>query len=113
MTYREDIEGIDAAILMHPRVWEASGHVENFTDPMVDCRECKAPRRAPGMIDIAEILLCPMCGGRGIIFTNPVVDCYDCYGLGKCLTPKVNPEKVVCRPLRDKDIKTLSKTKQK
>jgi glycyl-tRNA synthetase len=46
MTYREDIEGIDAAILMHPRVWEASGHVENFTDPMVDCRECKARFRA-------------------------------------------------------------------
>jgi len=42
MTYREDIEGIDASILMHPRVWEASGHVEHFTDPMVDCKECKA-----------------------------------------------------------------------
>ncbi|HSR18635.1 MAG TPA: hypothetical protein VLM39_11150, partial [Ignavibacteriaceae bacterium] len=42
MTYREDIEGIDAAILMHPKVWEASGHVENFTDPMVDCRNCKS-----------------------------------------------------------------------
>ena len=46
MTYREDIEGIDAAILMHPRVWEASGHVANFTDPMVDCKECKARFRA-------------------------------------------------------------------
>jgi len=42
MTYREDIEGIDASILMHPKVWEASGHVENFTDPMVDCKQCKA-----------------------------------------------------------------------
>lgn len=46
MTYRENVEGIDAAILMHPRVWEASGHVENFTDPMVDCKECKARFRA-------------------------------------------------------------------
>jgi glycyl-tRNA synthetase len=46
MTYREDIEGIDASILMHPKVWEASGHVENFTDPMVDCKECKARYRA-------------------------------------------------------------------
>jgi glycyl-tRNA synthetase len=46
MTLREDIEGIDAAILMHPRVWEASGHVANFTDPMVDCKECKARFRA-------------------------------------------------------------------
>jgi len=42
MTFREDVEGVDASILMHPRVWEASGHVENFTDPMVDCRQCKA-----------------------------------------------------------------------
>jgi glycyl-tRNA synthetase len=41
MTYRENVEGIDASILMHPRVWEASGHVENFTDPMVDCKQCK------------------------------------------------------------------------
>lgn len=46
MTYRENVEGIDASILMHPRVWEASGHVENFTDPMVDCKECKARFRA-------------------------------------------------------------------
>lgn len=51
MTYREDIEGIDASILMHPRVWEASGHVENFKDPMVDCRECKARFRADQIED--------------------------------------------------------------
>jgi glycyl-tRNA synthetase len=51
MTYRDDIEGIDAAILMHPRVWEASGHVENFTDPMVDCKECKARFRADQLED--------------------------------------------------------------
>ena len=51
MTYRDDIEGIDASILMHPRVWEASGHVENFTDPMVDCRECKARFRADQIED--------------------------------------------------------------
>ncbi|MEX0980200.1 MAG: glycine--tRNA ligase [Gemmatimonadota bacterium] len=38
---REDIEGLDAAILMHPRVWEASGHVEGFTDPLVECKTCK------------------------------------------------------------------------
>lgn len=41
-TYRDDVEGLDASILMHPRVWEASGHVENFTDPMIDCKQCKA-----------------------------------------------------------------------
>lgn len=41
-----DIEGLDAAILMHPKVWEASGHVEGFSDPMVDCKTCKARFRA-------------------------------------------------------------------
>jgi glycyl-tRNA synthetase len=43
---RDDIEGIDAAILMHPRVWEASGHVAGFTDPLIDCRLCKQRFRA-------------------------------------------------------------------
>ncbi len=57
MTYREDIEGIDASILMHPRVWEASGHVKNFTDPMVDCKECKARFRADHLEDA-------MCGSK-------------------------------------------------
>ncbi len=38
---RDDIEGLDAGILMHPSVWEASGHVSGFTDPLVDCRTCK------------------------------------------------------------------------
>jgi glycyl-tRNA synthetase len=45
MTERRDMEGLDASILMHPRVWEASGHVQNFSDPMVDCRECKSRYR--------------------------------------------------------------------
>lgn len=45
MTFRENIEGIDASILMHPRVWEASGHVEHFSDPMVDCKNCKSRYR--------------------------------------------------------------------
>lgn len=51
MTYRDDIEGLDASILMHQRVWEASGHVENFTDPMIDCKECKARFRADQIED--------------------------------------------------------------
>jgi glycyl-tRNA synthetase len=47
MTYHHDnIEGVDASILMHPRVWEASGHVAAFTDPLVDCKMCKARFRA-------------------------------------------------------------------
>ncbi len=48
---RSDIEGLDAAILMHPRVWEASGHVAGFTDPMVDCKACKARFRADKLED--------------------------------------------------------------
>ena len=43
---RDDIEGLDCSIIMHPRVWEASGHLEGFTDPMVDCKKCKGRWRA-------------------------------------------------------------------
>lgn len=46
MVDREDIEGLDAAILMHPKVWEASGHVAGFVDPLVDCKKCKGRFRA-------------------------------------------------------------------
>jgi glycyl-tRNA synthetase len=48
---RDDIEGIDAGILMHPRVWEASGHVATFSDPLVDCKTCKARFRADRIRD--------------------------------------------------------------
>lgn len=51
MTLREDIEGVDASILMHPKVWEASGHVESFTDPMVDCKNCKARYRIDVLVE--------------------------------------------------------------
>ncbi|GBD06827.1 Glycine--tRNA ligase [bacterium HR21] len=51
MTQREDIEGLDAAILMHPRVWEASGHVEQFSDPMVDNKVSKMRYRADTLIE--------------------------------------------------------------
>ena len=68
---RDDIEGLDAGILMHPRVWEASGHVAGFTDPLVDCRQCKHRFRAddprikgtPGQPDAQ----CPVCGTRGTL----------------------------------------------
>ncbi len=52
MTYRENIEGLDASILMHPRVWEASGHIENFTDPMIDCKQCKSRYRLDTLSDL-------------------------------------------------------------
>jgi glycyl-tRNA synthetase len=65
---RDDVEGLDAAILMHPKVWETSGHVANFTDPLIDCKTCKARFRA----DELENVRCPMkpsktptqCGGE-------------------------------------------------
>ena len=57
---RDDIEGVDAAIIMHPKVWEASGHVQNFTDPLVDCKKCKMRFRA----DQVEGKKCPNCGGE-------------------------------------------------
>ena len=43
---RDDVAGLDAAIIMHPRVWEASGHTESFQDPMVECKKCKGRWRA-------------------------------------------------------------------
>ena len=47
MTRRHDnIVGLDASILMHPKVWEASGHIANFSDPLVDCKKCKGRFRA-------------------------------------------------------------------
>ncbi len=71
---RDDIEGVDAAILMHPKVWEASGHISGFTDPLVDCKQCKNRFRAdderlkgpPG--DPAT--KCPVCGNKGTL-TEP------------------------------------------
>ena len=58
---RSDVEGLDAAILMHPRVWEASGHVSGFTDPLVDCKKCKHRFRAD---QIETDGVCPDCGGE-------------------------------------------------
>jgi glycyl-tRNA synthetase len=63
----ENIVGLDAAIMMHPKVWEASGHVDNFTDPLVDCKQCKSRFRAD-QIDLAAP--CPVCGTSGN-FTEP------------------------------------------
>ena len=71
MTYREDVEGIDASILMHPRVWEASGHVDNFTDPLIDCRNCKARFREDLLTEEQRAAgQCPVCGRKGVL-TEP------------------------------------------
>ena len=63
---RDDIVGLDSAIIQSPRVWEASGHVAGFTDPLVECRNCHRRERA----DHLEGDACPSCGAKGQ-FTEP------------------------------------------
>ena len=58
---RDDVYGMDAAILMNPRVWQASGHVENFFDLKSDCKSCKKRFKAA---DLKESKKCPECGGE-------------------------------------------------
>lgn len=58
---RDDMYGVDAAILMNQRVWQASGHVGGFSDPLVECRECKARFRE----DQIDTSVCPTCGKKG------------------------------------------------
>ena len=58
---RDDVVGIEAAVITNPAVWRASGHVDNFTDPLVDCLECRARVRADHMEDNT----CPSCGTVG------------------------------------------------
>jgi len=58
---RNDIVGVDCAILMSPKVWEASGHLKNFTDPLVDCKECKKRWRQDKLTDPKH---CPECNGE-------------------------------------------------
>jgi glycyl-tRNA synthetase len=55
VTARRDVVGLDSAILQNPRVWEVSGHVGGFTDPMIDCKTCKGRFRA----DHLDRLACP------------------------------------------------------
>ena len=57
---RDDVVGIDTSILMHPAVWEASGHVSGFSDPMVDCKSCHQRWRS----DELDSKVCPSCGGE-------------------------------------------------
>jgi glycyl-tRNA synthetase len=67
----ENIVGLDSGILMHPKVWEASGHITAFNDPLVDCKECKARYRADelfeGNLNDADWIKvqCPKCGTTG------------------------------------------------
>ncbi|GMQ97666.1 MAG: glycine--tRNA ligase [Acidimicrobiia bacterium] len=64
---RDDVVGIDSAILQSPEVWVASGHVASFSDPLVECRECNARHRVDKLKDPNR---CPTCGNSGT-FTEP------------------------------------------
>src|SRR5208337_2809761 len=63
---RDDIVGMDGSILMNRAVWKASGHEETFTDPMVDCRNCKARLRADQLPQKDGVSYCPNCGSRDL-----------------------------------------------
>lgn len=66
MTRRNDIVGLDAAILMHPMVWKASGHVDGFSDPLVDCKDCKTRFRADNTESYINEKKCPNCGSKNL-----------------------------------------------
>ncbi len=66
MTRRPDIVGLDAAILMHPTVWKASGHVDGFSDPLVDCKACKNRFREDHAAIKDGKKVCPKCGSGDI-----------------------------------------------
>jgi glycyl-tRNA synthetase len=57
---RDDVVGLDTSIMMHPGVWAASGHIDSFTDPLVECKSCHLRWRA----DAVEGERCPECGGE-------------------------------------------------
>lgn len=61
VTDREDMYGVDAAILMNQKVWQAVGHTENFSDPLVECKKCKKRFREDKIVDAKK---CPDCGGE-------------------------------------------------
>ncbi len=63
---RDDVVGLDAAIVMNPKVWEASGHVEGFVDPLIECKSCHNRFRADKIVDST----CPNCGQKRN-FTEP------------------------------------------
>ncbi len=64
---RDDVVGLDASIIMNPRVWEASGHVAGFSDPMVDCRNCKLRFREEDLKGAPSEIACPNCGNKGTL----------------------------------------------
>jgi glycyl-tRNA synthetase len=63
---RDDVVGMDGSILTHPAVLKASGHVEGFSDPMIDCRTCKAHLRFDQAVEKKGVKQCPNCGGKDL-----------------------------------------------
>src|ERR1700756_4718574 len=63
---RDDVVGMDGSILTHPAVLKASGYVEGFSDPMVDCRTCKAHLRTDQLVEKKGVEQCPNCGGKDL-----------------------------------------------
>jgi glycyl-tRNA synthetase len=83
---RPDMVGLDASILMHAAVWKASGHVDHFTDPMADCRECRHRFRADKLDETPWIHYCP--ATKGNKFTIPAGEpCTHC-GARRTLCPE-------------------------
>ncbi len=68
---RDDVVGLDGSILTHPAALKASGHVDTFSDPMVDCRTCKARLRADQLPDKGGDPQCPVCGGKDLTEARP------------------------------------------
>ena len=64
---RDDVEGLDSSILTHPNVLKYSGHEETFTDPLVDCKECKSRWRSDNIVDN----ICPSCGSSDLTEPRP------------------------------------------
>jgi glycyl-tRNA synthetase len=63
---RDDVVGLDGSILTHPAVLKASGHIEGFSDPMIDCRTCKAHLRLDQVVEKNGVARCPNCGGKDL-----------------------------------------------
>jgi glycyl-tRNA synthetase len=82
---RDDLVGLDASILMHAMVWKASGHTDNFTDPMVDCRECKHRFRADELEELPWLHFCP--ATKGNKFTVPAGEACKHCGARRTLCP--------------------------
>src|SRR5216110_647110 len=68
---RDDVVGLAGSILMNRAVWKASGPEDTFSDPMVDCRSCKARLRADQLIERKDVQQCPNCGGKDLTEPRP------------------------------------------